>query len=104
MLDFQPAQAVNPTAWNTSFSNSTFHSSYHPLPEIQDFISDLAKEHPDLMELVSIGRTAEQREMTVLKISNTLSSAPNRKNGASLRNKGSVVIMGAQHAREVRIP
>jgi extracellular matrix protein 14 len=100
MLDFQPAQTVNPTAWNTSFSTSTFHSSYHPLSEIQDFISDLAKEHPDLMEVISIGRTSEQREMTVLKISNPANSMPNQKNGASLRNKGSVVIMGAQHARE----
>lgn len=101
MLDFRPTQAVDPTAWNTSFPTSTFHSSYHPLPEIQDFVSDLAKEYPDLMEVISIGRTSEQREMTVLKISNTV---PDQKNEASLRHKGSVVIVGAQHAREVRNP
>jgi len=104
MLNFQPAQAVNVSTWNTSLSTSAFHSSYHPLPEIQDFISDLIDEHPDLMELVSIGRTAEQREMTALKISDAKKSIPDGKNGASLRQKGAVVIMGAQHAREVWFP
>ena len=101
MLDSQPPQAVGPTTWNTSFSDSAFHSSYHPLSEIQVFISDLARDHSDLMELISIGRTAEQREMTVLKISNTPKSEPN---GTSLRRKGAVVVVGAQHAREVWIP
>lgn len=101
MLDSQPPQAVGPTTWNTSFSDSAFHSSYHRLSEIQDFISDLARDHPDLIEVSSIGRTAEQREMTVLKISNTPKSEPN---GTSLRHKGAVVIVGAQHAREVWIP
>ena len=87
-----------------SFPNSTFHSSYHLLPEIETFISDLAKEHPDLVELISIGRTSEQREMTVVKISNTNSSVPSEKSGPSLRSKGAMVIIGAQHAREVCYP
>ena len=104
MPDFQAVQAVSATTWNTSFSTSAFHSSYHPLPEIQDFISGLVDEYPDLIELVSIGRTAEQREMTVLKISDDEKSAPDGKNRASLRRKGAVVIVGAQHAREVRFP
>jgi len=99
--DFDPV-GVDATAWNMSFTASTFHSSYHPFSEIQDFISELAREHPDLIELVNIGRTAEQREMTALKISNTERSFPSGKNGAPLRHKGAVVIMGAQHAREVR--
>jgi len=99
VLDSKPSQAVNVTDWNTSFSNSTFHSSYHPLPEIQDFIFALADEHPDLMEVISIGRTAEQREMAALKISNK-TPPPGGKNSASARQKGAVVIMGAQHARE----
>jgi len=98
MLDSQPPQVVGPTTWSTSFSDSAFHSSYHRLSEIQDFISDLARDHPDLMEVTSIGRTSEQREMTVIKISNTPKSEPN---GTSLRRKGAVVIVGAQHAREV---
>ena len=104
MLDSQPAQAVNLTTWNMSFSDSAFHSSYHPLSEIQDFVSDLAEEYPDLVELVNIGRTSEQREMTAIKISNTQKSVPDGKGEASLRHKGTVVIMGAQHAREVSIP
>jgi hypothetical protein len=87
-----------------SFSNSTFHSSYHPLSEIEVFISDLAKEHPDLVETISIGRTGEQREMTAVKISDSTKSAPGGKNGASLKAKGTVVIIGAQHAREVCFP
>jgi len=101
MPDSQPPQTVNPTTWNTSFSTSPFHSSYHPLSEIRDFISDLARDHSDLIEVLSIGRTAEQRDMTVLKISNTPKSEPG---GASLGHKGAVVIVGAQHAREVWIP
>lgn len=101
MPSSQPPQVVGPTAWNTSFSDSAFHSSYHPLSEIQDFISDLARDHSDLMEVISIGRSAEQREMTVLKISNSPKSEPN---GTSLRRKGAVVIVGAQHAREVWFP
>ena len=101
MLDSQPPQTVNPTTWNTSFSDSAFHSSYHPLSEIQDFISDLARDHPDLIEVESIGRTSEQREMMVLKISNTPKTEPN---GTAWRRKGAVVITGAQHAREVWIP
>jgi len=101
MLDPRLPQTVNPTTWNTSFSDSAFHSSYHPLSEIQDFVSDLARDHSDLMEVLSIGRTAEQREMTVLKISNTPKSEPN---GTFWRHKGAVVIVGAQHAREVWFP
>lgn len=85
-----------------TFSDSTFHLSYHPLPEIEAFISDLAKEHPGLVELVSIGRTGEQREMTAVKISDASKSVPGGKNGASLKPKGTMVIIGAQHAREVR--
>lgn len=87
-----------------SFSNSTFHSSYHTLPEIETFISDLAKEHPGLVELISIGRTGEQREMTVVKISDTNKPAPGGKNDVPLKSKGTMVIIGAQHAREVRLP
>lgn len=87
-----------------TFSNSTFHSSYHPLPEVETFISDLAKEHPDLVELISIGRTSEQREMTAVKISDTNRSIPSGKNRDSPKPKGAVVIIGAQHAREVCLP
>ena len=104
MLDFQPTQALNSTTWNMSFSTSTFHSSYHTLPEIQDFVFDLADQHPDLMEVLSIGRTGEQREMIALKISSSPKTGPSGENGESLRHKGAMVIMGAQHAREVWIP
>lgn len=107
MPDFEPAQTanlMNPADWNMSFPSSTFHSSYHPLPEIDSFISDLAKEHSDLVELISIGRTSEQREMTVVKISDENKSVPGKKNGEPLKSKGAVVMMGAQHAREVRFP
>ena len=94
----------NLTGWDMTFSNSTFHSSYHPLPEVEAFVLKLAKEHPDLVELISIGRTSEQREMTVLKISDTNKPASGGKYEASMRSKGSVVVIGAQHAREVRFP
>jgi len=103
VLDFDPV-GVDVTPWNMSFTTSTFHSSYHPFSEIQDFMSELAKEHPDLIELVNIGRSAEQREMTALKISNAKRFVSNEKNGGFLRPKGAVVITGAQHAREVRVP
>jgi len=103
VLDSGSNHTANTSGWNTSFSTSTFHSSYHPLPEIQDFIFDLADEHPDLIEVVSIGRTSEQREMAVLKISNK-TLAPGGEDAASTRQKSAVVILGAQHAREVRFP
>ena len=55
------------------------------------------------MEVVSIGRTSEQREMAVLKISNK-TLVPSGGDTASARQKSAVVILGAQHAREVRFP
>jgi len=60
----------------------------------------LAKEHSDLVELISIGRTSEQREMTVVKISDEKKSVPGKTNGEPLKSKGAVVMIGAQHARE----
>jgi hypothetical protein len=104
MLGLQSTRAANlTTTWNTTFSTSTFHSAYHPLPEIRDFISDLANDHPDLIELISIGHSAEQQEMTALKISDKR-PALSEKSGAPMRPKGGVVIVGAQHAREVWAP
>lgn len=87
-----------------TFSNSTFHSSYHPLREVDTFISDLAKGHPDLVELITIGRTAEQREMTAVKISSTKKTVTGGENEAPLKPKGTMVFVGAQHAREVCFP
>ena len=92
-----------PTAWNlTSLSNSTFHATYHTLPDIEDFITNLSELHPDLVEVVSIGHTAEGREMVALEISRDKGL---RKRGGSsnsdLAKKVGFVITGAQHAREV---
>lgn len=81
--------------WNlSSLSNTTFHSTYHPLEDIHTFMQELLDLYPDNVNVVPIGHTAENREMFALQIF---------KDQRSLSKKTGFVITGAQHAREVRI-
>ncbi|KIM38505.1 hypothetical protein M413DRAFT_447732 [Hebeloma cylindrosporum] len=99
--------------WNlTSLINTTFHESYHPLYEINSFINQLSNAYPNITRLVSLGHTAEGREMTALSIStgpykpqNEGGKKKKRKKqrktpGAKDGMKMGFVIIGAQHARE----
>ncbi|EMD36297.1 hypothetical protein CERSUDRAFT_51898, partial [Gelatoporia subvermispora B] len=82
-------------SWNlTSLSNTTYHSAYHPLYEIEGFMQELESLYPDIVQLAYIGHSAEGREMLAMKISKGTPSSKNQKTQAG------VVIAGAQHARE----
>ncbi|KAF9811509.1 hypothetical protein IEO21_06560 [Rhodonia placenta] len=84
---------TGPSSWNlTSLSNSTFHSVYHPLEEIEEFVEAMAILYPDIVQLVNIGHSAEGREMVAMRIS--------KGSGGSLKQKAGFVVTGAQHARE----
>lgn len=80
--------------WNlSSFTNSTYHTVYHPLYEVDNFMHEIAKLHPASAQVVSLGHSGLQREMYGLKISQPAKDTV---------QKFGFVIMGAQHAREVR--
>ena len=87
--------------WNLStLANSTYHSVYHPLYEIEDFMQDLANTYSHVVELINIGHSAEGREMTAIRLSR--GDLELRKQGkSSSTKKTGFVITGAQHAREV---
>lgn len=66
-------------------------SDFHNYKELTDSLSELAKSHPDLVELTSIGKTYENRDIWALRISTDLSTS---------HQKPAVVFMGGHHARE----
>ncbi|KAI0070746.1 hypothetical protein K474DRAFT_1631397 [Panus rudis PR-1116 ss-1] len=87
--------------WNfSSLDNSTFHTIYHPLQEVEDFIQELYRQYPDLVTPVNIGHSAEGREMYALQI--TKSKQVKRQHASQHDNARKIgfVLMGAQHARE----
>lgn len=92
-----PSPGALPSKWNlTSLENSTYHSSYHPLWEVDAFIHELARLYPETASVFELGHSAEGREMWGLKISRQSSA------NESATPKLGFVITGAQHAREVR--
>jgi hypothetical protein len=104
--------------WNLStLENNTFHQSYHPLYEIEAFMLELEETFPSHARVVQIGETSEGRVMHALEIFETLPQAQEETNHDSWlsvssqwtniwkpkkKEKPAFVIMGAQHAREVR--
>lgn len=100
-------------------TNATFHGQYHPLEEIESFVSDLVAAHPRQVSVVRLGHSGEGREMFALEISSDplgggggghVSHDSNSQ--AVLSKKGKppgadprcgFLITGAQHAREVSI-
>ena len=92
------------TLWDISTpANTTYHTVYHPLNEIEEFIWDLANVHPDIVQLQYIGHSAEGREMIAMKLSKPNPNVANEDDYASNAKKAGFVITGAQHSREVRI-
>jgi len=101
--------------WNiTSLANTTFHEAYHPLFEINSFLNQLSNAHPNITSLLSLGHSAEGRDMTALAIST--GPYKNQGIGGKRVKKGNrknheikagvklgFVLVGAQHAREVRV-
>jgi hypothetical protein len=90
--------------WNLpSFRNSTYHLDYHPLFEIDGFINELAALYPNVTHVYKLGHSALGREMVSMTISTGAEVAQDRKGQLVTRAKPAFVIVGAQHAREVRL-
>ncbi|TKR69521.1 hypothetical protein L596_021669 [Steinernema carpocapsae] len=43
-------------------------NTYHVFDDIQEYLNDLTQEHPDLVELIKIGSSHENRSLTVVKL------------------------------------
>ena len=115
---------INPTHlgknWVMStLENTTFHDSYHPLPQIENFMQELVDAHPETARLINLGRSAEGRDILGLTISIGDDDESEEFNGEKKKRKKKkkkkgprkqkeklgFVIQGAQHAREVfRLP
>jgi extracellular matrix protein 14 len=102
--------ASDPTEWGLlSLANTTFHSIYHPLYEIDNFMHEIAALHPEIVSVVHLGHSGEGREMLGLTLSRppAAESPQNVTKGKygghrkqTLGKKLGFVISGAQHARE----
>lgn len=89
-------------SWNLgSFSNSTFHSDYHTLYEVESFMHEMVLSYPDIIRLAEIGHSAEGREMYALEISLDRKARSKNVGSSQTKTKQGFVITGAQHAREV---
>ena len=67
-------------------------NGYHSFAEVEKELTQVAKDHPDLVKKVSLGKTPEGRDIWALKISSDAQSDTSDKSG--------VVITGCHHARE----
>jgi len=76
--------------------NSSFHSSYHQLDQVNEFLTQLTETWSDNAKLIRLGYSGEGREMLGVSITRR-----DRKKDKPKR-KRVMVIQGAQHAREVR--
>lgn len=65
---------------------------YHSFAEVEEELTQVAKEHPEIVKKVSLGKTAEGRDIWALKISSDAQGNTSDKSG--------VVITGCHHARE----
>ncbi|MBY0553779.1 zinc carboxypeptidase [bacterium] len=69
----------------------TKDAAYHNYAELTEAISTLAKNNPDIVQMSSIVKTQEGRDIWALRITSDLNTAP---------NKPAVIFMGGHHARE----
>ena len=65
---------------------------YHSFSEVEEELAEVAEQHPDIVQRVSLGKTAEGRDIWALKISGNAQSDTSDKTG--------LVITGCHHARE----
>ena len=65
------------------------------LPEIDDLTSSLARDFPDLIQIKSIGKTWENRDIKMIEIDARASL------GVNLLSKPAIMLTGAHHAREL---
>ncbi|CAL1710857.1 unnamed protein product [Somion occarium] len=101
-ISHMPSESLG--TWNLSLSNSSFHTAYRRLDEIEQFVQDLRAEYPALVDIVSIGHSAEGREMFAVEISTDNKTQKinggSRSNHSESAKKLGFVLTGAQHARE----
>jgi len=89
----------------SSLENTTYHSDYHPLFEIDGFLNGLVAFYPNTTQVHKLGHSGEGREMvgiTISKGAELEKTMQKKKNHPRPYTKPSFVIIGAQHAREVR--
>ncbi|KAL7415333.1 hypothetical protein BDY24DRAFT_338162 [Mrakia frigida] len=85
-----------------------FHDSYHRIGEVSDFLDDLKKGWPELVEIVTIGNSSEGREIKGIRIgvAPPLDAAGGKKHKKSKGDddgkgrKKEFVVIGGQHGRE----
>ena len=96
----KPESSVS--TWNLdSIDNTTFHADYHPLSEISQFIHAIPEQYPDIATVIHYGHSGEGREMIGLKISKPIEGNTSVTRHTARTDKPGIVIVGAQHAREV---
>ncbi|THH04626.1 hypothetical protein EW145_g5378 [Phellinidium pouzarii] len=95
--------------WNlSSFHDTTYHDTYHPLFEVNAYMEHLAALFPARISLLELGHSAQGREMFAMRITadGVSTGADADAQGGKKRQKGKMkekkgfVITGAQHARE----
>ncbi|KAF9261640.1 Zn-dependent exopeptidase [Marasmius fiardii PR-910] len=102
----------------SSLENTTYHSVYHPLHEVNWFVHQLAESFPDKVKVVQLGHSALGREMFAVKLSSGAleddeddekkpkppkppkRDRPGKERELDPNKKLGFVIVGAQHARE----
>lgn len=72
---------------------SNERGGYHSYQQLSDELAQLAQDHPHLAQRVSLGKTAEGRDIWALKISQDVDTA-------DTSQRTGVVITGGTHARE----
>jgi hypothetical protein len=110
---------TTPDTYNTTDLSTAFHDAYHPLSVIYDFMDELAVTYTGAVEVVTLGMSAEGREIKGIKIHKSKEAQKEvaQETGRRVRGKGrkkaamasdgeeqvqEIYIQGGQHAREVR--
>jgi extracellular matrix protein 14 len=86
--------------WTSSPSLSTFHEDYHPLHEIESFMSQLAQDYPALVQVIRVGISGEGRELLGVQIGSSPLQGKKSKGKSGEKERMGFVLTGAQHARE----
>ncbi len=86
-----PLMAPDETSNRPSFSDSWW-DEYHTTGDVYDLIKKIAADHPDIVSLVPIGTTHENRQLLVAKVSDN----PNSEESGEPK----YIVMAGTHARE----
>ncbi|XP_046443448.1 carboxypeptidase B-like isoform X3 [Daphnia pulex] len=87
-----PTNVKDPRSRSGSSRYVVNWTEYHDYTTISVFLAQIAQAHPDIVTLKTIGKTHENREMYMVKISNTQANSNVTKNA--------ILVDGGIHARE----